>query len=394
MSIADYVHELPLIDHHAHFLIRGDVPNRAERLLRVSSEADSQYPIQDTANRLAWAAFQAEAGRLDSQTGAAFAAGQTPEKALKPMDAATYARYNQQAFARDNFQAMFIDTGFVPDDAILDLDETATITGLTIRPIFRIETQAEHWLREVGQDGFTPWLAALTQEVAEARAHGFVGFKSIAAYRFGLKLMPVTQADALAAFTNWQAHYAATGEYRLTNATLISYILWQLAPILIDTQMPLQFHVGYGDADTDLYAGNPLLLRTFLQAFTAKGLKVVLLHCYPYQREAGYLASVFANVYFDISLADTLAPSSMPRIFEEALELAPHSRFLFASDASTYVEMYTVASRLFKNALIQHLDALTDVPNVQKEAWARMLCYENAEKVYGVKVNQSGAKRV
>src|SRR3712207_7607040 len=39
---------------------------------------------------------------------------------------------------------------------------------------------------------------------------------------------------------------------------------------------PLQFHVGYGDADTDLLLGNPLYLRAVLARPEYRGMPVVL----------------------------------------------------------------------------------------------------------------------
>ena len=84
---------------------------------------------------------------------------------------------------------------------------------------------------------------------------------------------------------------------------------------------------------TDLTQGNPFLLRGYFEKYINEGLRVVLLHTYPFHREAGYLASVYPGVYFDVSMAVPLTASGAPRIIAEALELAPVSRFLFASDA-------------------------------------------------------------
>jgi predicted TIM-barrel fold metal-dependent hydrolase len=159
-------------------------------------------------------------------------------------------------------------------------------------------------------------------------------------------------------------------------------MLYHVAPLIIAQDMPLQFHVGYGDADTDMYLGNPLLMRDYLNAFTKKGLKVVLLHCYPYHREAGYLASVFPNLYFDISLLDNLGPSGASRVFNEAVELAPYTRILFASDASTYPEMYGLAARQFKQALVAHFNQLPFVDLAQKKAWINAICWQTSAKLY------------
>ena len=64
---------------------------------------------------------------------------------------------------------------------------------------------------------------------------------------------------------------------------------------------PLQFHVGFGDRDCDLHKTNPLYLLDFLR--NSGDTPIMLLHCYPYEREAGYLAQAFNNVYLDGGLA-------------------------------------------------------------------------------------------
>ena len=61
----------------------------------------------------------------------------------------------------------------------------------------------------------------------------------------------------------------------------------------MDLGLPVQFHVGYGDADVDLHRGNPLLLTDLLRATEPAGVPVMLLHNYPYHRQPGYLAQVF-----------------------------------------------------------------------------------------------------
>lgn len=365
-DLTEFVDQVPLLDHHCHFLINGKVPNRDERLAQVSTEADNDYPLADTKNRLAYHGFLALAKQfaLDAK------------HPLAAMNDPGYATYNQRIFSHYHFQELLIDTGFVPDDAILDLNETAKLTGVPVKAIYRLETHAEALMLQ--HDNFAAWWQALRDDIRQAKEHGFVGFKSIAAYRVGLHIEPVNLMEAAAGFDTWKQ----SGETRLTSKPLIDYILYHAAPLIIAQDLPLQFHVGYGDADTDMYLGNPLLMRDFLNAFAKKGLKVVLLHCYPYQREAGYLASVFPNLYFDISLLDNLGPSGVQRVFNEAVELAPYTRILFASDASTYPEMYGLAAQQFKQALIAHFSPLPFVDLAQKKAWINAICWETAAKLY------------
>ncbi|MDV7757296.1 amidohydrolase family protein [Liquorilactobacillus mali] len=367
MDLAEFIQSMPLLDHHCHYLISADVKDREERLAQVSTEADNNYPIEDTKNRLAWWSFKEEAKNFYKKDDQNF---------LQPFTRQEYIEYNHSIFKRYNYQMLLIDTGFVPANPITSITETQEITGVTVRTIYRIETHAETWMQK--EADFETWWKALENDVVSAKENGFVGFKSIAAYRFGLRLKKVTIENAREAFTNWKE----SGSTRLTDAVLICFILWNLAPILVEQKMPLQFHVGYGDADTDMFEGNPLLMRPFLNEWSVKGLIVVLLHCYPYHREAGYLASVFPNLYFDTSLINPLGTASVESVLDEALELAPYSRYLFASDASTYPEMYGVAARRFKEALSQHFAKLRNIPVEQKEQWIRMICYQTSTNLY------------
>ena len=87
----------------------------------------------------------------------------------------------------------------------------------------------------------------------------------------------------------------------------IVHCLWSPSPLL---------HLRFGDRDLDLAEANPLRLRALLEANEPEGavsdygggdnkerraggwgVPVVLLHsCYPFMREAGYLASVYSKV--------------------------------------------------------------------------------------------------
>ncbi|EPD10827.1 metal-dependent hydrolase, partial [Lacticaseibacillus paracasei subsp. paracasei Lpp48] len=74
--------------------------------------------------------------------------------------------------------------------------------------------------------------------------------------------------------------------------------------------------------------------------------------------------------------------SGASRVFNEAVELAPYTRILFASDASTYPEMYGLAARQFKQALVAHFNQLPFVDLAQKKAWINAICWQTSAKLY------------
>jgi hypothetical protein len=106
----------------------------------------------------------------------------------------------------------------------------------------------------------------------------------------------------------------------------------------------------------------------------------VLLHCYPFVREAGWLAHVYGNVFFDVSLTIPHVARPAEALFE-ALELAPVSKLLYATDASQTPELYLLAARWWREALGQVLPALLPDPEDAARA-ARMILRENAHSVY------------
>jgi hypothetical protein len=112
---------------------------------------------------------------------------------------------------------------------------------------------------------------------------------------------------------------------------------------------------------------------------------VTLLHCYPYHREAGYLAEVFPNVYFDVGVILNYTGASSARILGEALELSPFTKQLYSSDAFGLAELYYLGALLFRRALSQHLerwigDGMCSAGDAERIV--RMIAEENTKRIY------------
>jgi hypothetical protein len=107
----------------------------------------------------------------------------------------------------------------------------------------------------------------------------------------------------------------------------------------------------------------------------------VLLHCYPFVREAGWLAHVYGNVWFDLSL--TIPHVSRPaEQVRQALELAPVSKLLYASDAARTPELYFLAAKWWREALADVL--AEELPPEEAEQAGRAILRENALALYGL----------
>jgi hypothetical protein len=218
-----------------------------------------------------------------------------------------------------------------------------------------------------------------------------VGFKSIAAYRVGLELdgRRPTDAEVTAAVARWlagsdegsSADGADGTPPRLADEVLHRFFVWCGA----DLGRPIQFHVGYGDRDIDLHRCNPLLLTGLLRALEPTGAPVMLLHNYPYHREAGYLAQVFPHVYADLGLATHNVGARATALLGEALELVPMRKFLFSSDAFGLPELYYLGTLLFRRALSEFLSARLDANDMSyadAERVTRLIGAENASRAY------------
>ena len=283
-----------------------------------------------------------------------------------------------------------VDTGFTPEP-LTSPAELGGLAGATAGEIVRLERVAEDVVAAgVGAGGFVDAVrSALATRTAAATGAvgcvGAVGVKSIAAYRTGLDLSPdrPTDTEVTAAAGRWlgAGGGAPTRRPRIADETLQRFLIW----CGVDLRLPVQFHVGYGDSDVDLHRCNPLLLTPLLRAIQPTGVPAMLLHNYPYHREAGYLAQVFPQVYVDAGLATHNLGARAPALLAEALELAPYGKFLYSSDAFGLPELYYLSAALFRRALSDFLRA-----GIAEDLYSertvvrltRMLCADNAKRAY------------
>jgi uncharacterized protein len=282
----------------------------------------------------------------------------------EPTERAVYERrlatdpgeYAASLLRATNTELLLVDEGFPPADVATSPQELGELAGCEARPVMRIEQVAE----SLGVQA----LDALQGAVAGARARGYVALKTIAAYRGGLDL------DALSP--------APPDTARLVGAPVRGVLLAALeANEATGDPLPVQVHTGFGDSDLLLPSARPSLLKPLIERF--RHTTFVLLHCYPFVREAGWLAHVYGNVFFDLSLTIPHVARPAAALYE-ALELAPVSKLLYASDASRTPELYLLAARWWREALGEALPALLPEPDAARAA--RMILRENALAVY------------
>jgi predicted TIM-barrel fold metal-dependent hydrolase len=253
--------------------------------------------------------------------------------------------------------------------------------GATVGEVVRLEYVAQ----TVAADGCdaSGFDAAFREALSDATAQA-VAVKSVLAYRHGLDVEPTrpSAAEVRAAAAGWLRERDA-GRPRLTDPVLLRHLLW----CGVDTGLPIQVHTGFGDRDLALARADPALLQPFCAAVEPSGVPLVLLHCYPYHRQAGWLAQVYPHVYVDIGLTITHVGARAGAVLAEYLELAPFGKLLYSSDAYGLPELYRVGAAQFRHFLGRILDgwvsegALTtaDARRIAAQIGAR-----NAMRLYGL----------
>jgi uncharacterized protein len=247
------------------------------------------------------------------------------EAVLAVRQAADPAEYAASLVRATNTEVVLLDDGY-PPDALTDL-------GVPTLPVMRLESRADP---------------------AAASKEGFVALKTIAAYRGGLDRIAEPVLAALAA-------NEATG-----------------APL------PVQVHCGFGDSDLWLPRADPGLLKPVLERFPET--PFVLLHCWPFVRQAAWLAHVYANVWLDLSLTIPHVARPAAAVLE-ALELAPVSKLLYGSDAARTPELFLLAATWWRDALAEALPQL--LPAGECEEAARLILRDNAIGLYGLATQDS-----
>jgi uncharacterized protein len=292
-------------------------------------------------------------------------------------ESAVVAARQQPGFVRRlvqdvHLEAVLVDDGY-PREGGVPLVQMAEEADFHVRRVLRLERLAEDLIADHRD------LRALTEAFVaalDAARPGLAAVKSVIAYRSGLAIEPPDPGRAALALRD-----VAPG--RLTSKPLLDYLLGVAAGWTAEHHLPLHLHTGFGDRDLDLRLANPLHLRPLLEAGRLGRSPLVLLHAsYPYTREAAYLASVYPNLYVDLSLVSPLlAGPALTRVLQDLLGLAPATRLLYGSDAWGIPDWLWLAARATRQALA---DALAWLPASEVDWAARRLLHDNAAELYRV----------
>jgi uncharacterized protein len=363
-ALAQHIDEVALIDQHVHgcWLAPGD----RRRFENALNEANTE-PLTHSG--------------FDSQLGFAVRTHCGPllglSKHAEPHEYWEHRRrHSDTELARLFLPAAkvsdwLVDTGI--GDETAGIADMAELSGNRAHEVVRLEQVAEQAAQTPGD------YASAFDEILYRRAATAVGTKSILAYRGGFDgdlTEPSAPAVAEAA-----GRWRDRGGTRLQDRVLLRFGLHRALRL----GKPLQFHVGFGDRDCDLHKANPLLLLDFLRQ--SADTPIVLLHCYPYEREAGYLAQAFNNVFVDGGLSVNHLGARSPAFIARLLEMAPFGKILYSSDGYGPAELHFLGAALWRKGIHRVLSEFVadgEWSQVDAIRVVDMIAHGNARRIYRV----------
>ncbi|TQM55092.1 amidohydrolase family protein [Humibacillus xanthopallidus] len=365
---------IALIDHHVHGAFRASPSEAAYGNALNEADTDPLPPGVDP---------------FDSQVGFAIRRWCAPVLGLEPHatpDAYRARRaelgeaeVNRRFLTAAGVSDWLVDTGHRADD-LLTPAQLATASGGRAHEVVRLEALAEQL---VSADTPPQRYAAAFRSLLAERVRGAVAVKSVIAYRAGFDVDLTRPSDAVVArhAAAWARDAARAGSVRLTDPRLIAFGIHEA----IELGLPLQLHVGLGDRDMDLRRSDPLLLTDFLRQPAVRRVPVLLLHCYPFERQAGYLAQAFRNVYLDVGLSVNFVGARSASLVARSLELAPFDKVLYSSDACGPADLHLLGARLWRRAIARVVGGFVaegdwSAPDASRVV--RMVARDNALRAY------------
>jgi len=368
--------EIPIVDHHAHSLLTAQ-PATVQAFRSFFTESpDQEIARHHVPHTLFYRrGLRDLAGLLRCDV--------TEEAVLAARSRLPFVDLARRLFTDANIDTVLVDYGYRRSDHYAH-DALIALLPCRVEPVLRLETMAEELL--AGTSSLSTLEEAFVAAVDDAPRQGVVSYKTIIAYRCGLAVERHPREAVEAAYRAEKARIDGGGR-RIAAKPLLDTLLWLALERIARLEMPVQVHCGFGDSDLHLVYANPAWLRPVLEHPPFRGARVVLLHCWPFVHEAAWLAGVYANVYLDLSLTVPFVSHGGADAFAQALEHAPVTKVLYASDAFSIPELFWLGARHGRLALAAALDRIRQAgylePREMPEVAERILS-RNAREVYRV----------
>jgi predicted TIM-barrel fold metal-dependent hydrolase len=293
-----------------------------------------------------------------------------------------FDQYVQELFEDAGLRGLVMDGAYPP----LSAEDLKHFPAKVVK-IFRLEPLISDLLTK--HSSFDGFCSAFDSGIRKAiKSEGFVGLKTIIAYRTGLKIRRVEEKNAKSDFQAAQQGSAELAWFGPKIKMLRDFLIVRALELSIDLDVPMQIHTGVGDYEILLDQCDPGLMFDLLTDDKLRHATVVLVHSgFPNNQNAAYIASVLPNVFLDFSLTiPFLNPVSDHRLVE-ILEIAPSSKIMYGSDGFGVPEIFwfsaKVGKRVLEKCFRKFLEEEVFSENEINEK-ARRILSENASQLYGV----------
>ena len=370
---------VPLADNHCHGIYQTQAPADLTTWRRLFTES-SDPGMQST--HVATTLFYL---RLIREMATFFECEPTEEAVLAMRKKHDVQLLISKYLRAANFDVLFIDKGYPPQNLLLSDAMVSNLANCRVAPMLRVELLMQRLITE--NTTLSAVVEALRAALNDVRGQGYVALKSIVAYRTGLDIRTWKIDDVEEAFAAARREVQEKGSIRLAHKPLLDTLLHVTFEEAALQELPVQFHTGYGDTDADMLLANPLYLRAVLERRDYRAMPVVLLHeCYPYTQQGAYLATVYENVYLDLSYGiPFLGYHEMLEFTRAALSVAPFSKLLYSSDAVGVPEIHWISALNGRSILGQVLGECVghgDLSSTGAEEAGVAVLHDNAMRLY------------
>jgi predicted TIM-barrel fold metal-dependent hydrolase len=290
---------------------------------------------------------------------------------------ADYRAWTGRLFRDVGLDVLLVDEGGARPR--ITLDELGRIAPVRLRRVAR----ADNFIRDLlpQEDTWPGFFRRYQEELDAAIQDGAIAFKSVIAYRTGLDVVPVSEAEARRDF---EAHRL---EAERAQKVFRDFLLCHTLDVARERGLWLHIHTAVGDPDIVYERANPARLYPLLHSQRFRANRVVLIHGgWPWVGEAAAMVAILPNVYLDVSEGALFGMPNVRQRIMEALEACPYAKILYGADGSL-PEALWIAARRFKRVLARVLSDLADEgfcsPREALQA-ARMLLHDNAARLYGL----------
>ncbi len=359
--------DLPVLDNHCHLFATEYEAHEISALLNMSL---NEMPVRDLRQTLIFRKYLRELRSLL----------QLPEGSEDELLAERtrraeidFQQWIKTLFLDCGIETMLIDLGYKPADQNLESFERQV--PARIHYLFRAESALDElWTRFRSRELDLTEVENRFESALDENLNrpNIVGFKTIIGYRTGLEVQPVKRSQILKGTPDEK-------QFR-------DYFFLKLLEKTSESGLPLQIHAAFGESNIDIQLNSPALLKWVFDQDAFRSTPMVLVHGgYPRCFEAGYLASVYPNVYVDISEMIPFAPLGLYQGLRDIFDMCPFSKILYGSDGFIIPDIHWLGARMAKEALAVLFESFISAGLFNRSealTVARNILADNARNLY------------